>query len=277
MKALSASAFLLFIGLSAGLGRGAEPAGTVVFAHGMGVPYRLYEELSPVRRVFEERGYRFLVARTPTAGTLEGRAEALAREVRRLVPEGLYHLVGHSMGGLDARLAIHAYDLGDRCRSLTTLATPHHGSALADFVVKTYDETLEVPQGISDVLAMLGGDIREVRQLTTARLKEFNREVKNDPRVDYYSVGFRIPRPVEAYAAIPVMWIAQRLHAAVGSPENDGPVSVESSKWGTYMGTIEGDHWSETAPIPFGGRLIYLDVFGEVAGHLRRADRRRDR
>jgi pimeloyl-ACP methyl ester carboxylesterase len=44
------------------------------------------------------------------------------------------HLVGHSMGGLVVRAAVQSGGLGDRARTVVTLATPHRGTTFARFV-----------------------------------------------------------------------------------------------------------------------------------------------
>ncbi|WP_395727562.1 esterase/lipase family protein [Nakamurella sp.] len=44
------------------------------------------------------------------------------------------HLVGHSMGGLVVRAAVQSGGLGDRARTVVTLATPHRGTPFARFV-----------------------------------------------------------------------------------------------------------------------------------------------
>ncbi len=46
------------------------------------------------------------------------------------------HIIGHSLGGLDSRFMISKLDMADRVLSLTTLGTPHHGTPLADIVVR---------------------------------------------------------------------------------------------------------------------------------------------
>lgn len=80
----------------------------------------------------------------PTA-SIAWRAEALLQEV--LATGGLaaetLHFVGHSMGGLDARLllapgakllpAAELAQIQQKTRSLTTVATPHYGTPLAGF------------------------------------------------------------------------------------------------------------------------------------------------
>src|SRR5262252_6205372 len=46
------------------------------------------------------------------------------------------HLIAHSMGGLDSRFLIAKLGLANRVLSLTTIGTPHHGSPIADLVVR---------------------------------------------------------------------------------------------------------------------------------------------
>ncbi|MCC7439993.1 MAG: hypothetical protein IT285_00070 [Bdellovibrionales bacterium] len=260
--------FLLFAtGGRAGAVEGRAP---VIFAHGVGVPAALYERFVPLRRVFAELGYRVHVARTPAGGTLEKRAAVLAAEVDRLVPEGPYHLIGHSMGGLDARLAIHRSGLASRCLSLTTLATPHRGSPLADLALKAVNEgNLGEFPGLEEVLALVGGEPEVLLNLTPGYLSGvFNPEVADDPRVRYFSIGFYVPSPVIAYAAAPPLWLMNDLLARMGHPLNDGPVPLASARWGEDLDTLPGDHYSETAPVPFGGRRIDAAVFARVLRNL---------
>ena len=66
------------------------------------------------------------------------------------------------------------------------------------------------------------------------------------------------------------LWVTHALLARSGSPESDAIVPTDSGRWGEYLGTWEGDHYSETGPIPFGGKLIDLEVFERVAGTLSR-------
>jgi hypothetical protein len=82
------------------------------------------------------------VATLPTASIRQRAArvhETLAEVARQ---PGAIHLVGHSTGGLDARLAIAptaslpttaSFDAYDRLRTLVTISTPHFGTPLASF------------------------------------------------------------------------------------------------------------------------------------------------
>jgi len=239
----------------------------VVFAHGLGITAHPYEAV-PLKRIFAEQGFEVRLAYTPLIGSLEERARVLDSEIRRLVPQGKFHLIGHSMGGLDARLAIHAYGWGERCLSLTTLATPHRGSVVADYVIARLDQGGPV---LRELLRLVGDDVRAIEQLTTRYMnEEFNRRVINDPRVRYFSFGFFIPTPASLQTPIPWLWLAHAINAQAGFPSNDALVSVESARWGDDQGAFPGDHYSETGPFPLGGRLIFEETFRRALSNLNR-------
>ncbi len=256
--------------LSPGACAGLEP---VVFAHGFGVPWSAYEAFIPLKRLFRRMGYELRVARTPLGGTIATRARVLRDEIKRLVPEGSYHLVGHSMGGLDSRLAIHRYGLGDRALSLTTLATPHRGSSIADHLVRLLGLRREERGKLGDrLLGALGDSAESLRELTRAHQCEvFNPAVPDDPRVRYFSMGFFIPEPTVFHSKVPWLWFTHELMKRSGEPRNDAMVGVDSSKWGEFLGAFPGDHYSETGPIPFSGPS-YKDIFATVLTNLKALD-----
>jgi triacylglycerol lipase len=77
-------------------------------------------------------GNRVLVTRVhPTAGICR-RACKLAERIDAVYPGQQVHIIGHSMGGLDARALLADPAWTDRILSLTTIGTPHLGSTLAD-------------------------------------------------------------------------------------------------------------------------------------------------
>lgn len=103
-----------------------------------------------VRRVlvarFAEAGIRariHFVRASPTA-SLPRRAASLAEAIAATAgDDGPIHLIGHSSGGLDARLftapgvvlptSVDVPGAAARVRSVVTVATPHHGTPLASF------------------------------------------------------------------------------------------------------------------------------------------------
>jgi triacylglycerol lipase len=241
----------------------------IVFAHGLGISGEAYELLGGLRKFFGQRNRPFLIAMTPVAGSIEERAEILKREIARLVPSGKLHLVAHSMGGLDARLALQDPALAQRVLSLTTLSTPHHGSPVADYVVRHLDE-LETNAVVKKwVEKLFGGSLDAVRELTTTYMDgQFNPQVADVPGVQYFSMGFYIPAPVELHSIIPWLWAVHAVISEAGFSRNDGMVSVESARWGTSLGVLAGDHYSETSPIPLIGGASYLRVFSTVLTNI---------
>jgi triacylglycerol lipase len=87
------------------------------------------------------RPLRFAVHEPPPAGPLAERVRSLHVRAAEILRDGAtrLHLVGHSTGGLDARLLAHPRyaalperaDLIARIGSLTTLSAPFHGTPLA--------------------------------------------------------------------------------------------------------------------------------------------------
>lgn len=76
--------------------------------------------------------------------------------------------------------------------------------------------------------------------LTTDFLRDFfNPSTPDDPRVRYYSIGGQIDSPPPILSPLYVPFSVVK---AVEGP-NDGLVSVDSAKWGEYLGTVPVDHW----------------------------------
>ena len=88
-----------------------------------------------VRKMLLRSGIRPLIPELPPAGSIAMRAEALARELFS-TDASAFALVGHSMGGLDARYLITHLDPDRRVKSLLTIATPHRGTPMARWFLK---------------------------------------------------------------------------------------------------------------------------------------------
>ncbi|MFH1529963.1 MAG: triacylglycerol lipase [Pseudomonadota bacterium] len=114
------------------------------FEHLGGVYYFRHVE-ALLERLFEAAGDDvdvFTVSTRPTA-SIRKRARILADAIAGTRPERFdrLHVVGHSTGGLDARLLVtpgvslggEADPIGQRINTVVTLATPNHGTPIAGF------------------------------------------------------------------------------------------------------------------------------------------------
>jgi triacylglycerol lipase len=73
------------------------------------------------------------------AADVETRAKDLTREIQKILADtghAKVHIIGHSMGGLDARQMIVHEGMADKVATLTTIGTPHWGSPVAEWVLE---------------------------------------------------------------------------------------------------------------------------------------------
>ncbi|WP_435018904.1 esterase/lipase family protein [Tundrisphaera sp. TA3] len=243
-------------------------AAPIVMAHGLfgfrriGLgPLTLAWYFRGIPEALRAAGNRVLVTRVhPTAGVAR-RSRKLGEQIREAFPDEPVHLIGHSMGGLDARALVADPWWQGRILSLTTIATPHLGSALADFA------KLRVGR-IYSVLERLGIDHAGFMDVTPAAARDFNRRTAAPRGLPTFSVAGD-PDPSD------VCWPLRRLHAALCELEghNDGLVSVGSANaFGEPLPTWPVDHLRQMNWFPAdGGTLPFPSVaryYGEVLAHL---------
>lgn len=110
-------------------------------------------------------GAQVFVTQVSAAGSAEERGEQLLQQIEFIAAStgaGKVNLIGHSEGGLDAR-----YVMGvrpDLIASLTTVATPHLGADLADFLVDNLAPDGSFGQA---VLAVFGNSLGTIIDLFT--------------------------------------------------------------------------------------------------------------
>jgi triacylglycerol lipase len=129
-------------------------------------------------REFESRGIEVAIhrARTHPVASLRHRARDLRAFITEL-PPGPVHVIGHSSGGLDARMMMSpGVDLGGeieavaaRVQSVTSICTPHRGSPLSNHLVGIIGEPLLRTFSILTVLALREGRLPARLSLRFAR------------------------------------------------------------------------------------------------------------
>jgi triacylglycerol lipase len=94
---------------------------------------------------FEDAGGRFQM---PAYQSTETRATFLARIVELALKQTgkqKVNLIGHSMGGLDSRTLADLPSMRGKVASITTISTPHKGSAIADTLLYALDHAWAAP------------------------------------------------------------------------------------------------------------------------------------
>ncbi|KAI1088485.1 putative triacylglycerol lipase [Rostrohypoxylon terebratum] len=221
-------------------------------------------------------GSQVITATVPPSGSIEQRAEKLAHGIAQAAQGKSVNIIAHSMGGLDARYMIsHLQPKNVDVRSLVTVASPHRGSTFADYILQEIGKD-HLP-GIYKFVQGVGMDTGAFEQLTRQYMTEtFNPRTPDDPDVRYFSYGAMMEQ-------ISIFSPFRHSHAIIADREgpNDGLVSVESSKWGSYKGTLVGVshldliNWTNrlrwtigklmNKKAPFNAIAFYLDIVDMLA------------
>ncbi|KAJ7628613.1 alpha beta-hydrolase [Roridomyces roridus] len=231
-----------------------------------------------VQRILRKTvGAEVIVTSAPGTGSIVSRAEAMGRQLQIKAHGRGVNLLAHSMGGLDCRhLISHIKPAEYVPLSLLSISTPHRGSPFMDWCVdnigigklkreellsrsaaadRAIDEEAKsstsfslssLPSSFTSLLLNIV-DSPAYANLTTHFLNDvFNPQTPDDPFVKYFSVAGRSP----GLSIWHPLWLPQMVLDGVeqrqggGDWGNDGIVSVESAKWGEFLGIMEGcDHW----------------------------------
>lgn len=213
------------------------------------------------------------------------------------------HIIAHSMGGLDSRWLISKLGYADRVASLTTISTPHRGSNIADVLLKVIPD--DVTGAVNAMASVWGRTFTErdladdsdvkaaLASISEKQTREtFNPQVPDDPRVTYLSwagvsevIGIPNPKDYDACEG--------RLQTRLGIRDgmdptlvpaagfvahgielrpNDGMVTVESAKWGKFMGCVPADHLDEVGQVRDSGNPLtgfnHLEFYRKIASSL---------
>lgn len=236
---------------------------------------------------------------SPPFDTSEERAKMIAPQLEKILADTgakKLNLVGHSQGGLDARVIASAggLGLGKKIASISTIATPHLGSGVADFALGI---TEKVPDGLIDKgsdfflgiaekrMSDLDNDpaLRaQVTELSSPHMRDvFNPKYKDAPGVRYYSWAGRTNRqdgagvcddgeqkndPEDVRLASPNLIATAKLLENGEGKANDGLVTVENAKWGKFQKCVATDHNGFVVQSPLGFDVVpfYREVVARV-------------
>jgi len=182
--------------------------------------------------------------------SIETRAQQWLDKIEQLQEQYGYekfNVIGHSMGGLDMRYAISKLNIHPSVASLTTIATPHRGTSLAELVLTApgvlreklgemfdwFGESI-FPQSKSNA-------VEAVEQLTREYVtKEFNPNVPDHENVQYFSFSAAVGRGTNH--PVNTIYRYQNGHIFKQEGLNDSFVSVKSAKWGKHIQTAPLSH-----------------------------------
>lgn len=198
------------------------------------VPYALNKE-----------GARVFFGHQDSWATIEENAKFLKRRILFILDYCGYkkiNIIAHSKGGLEARYLITHLGMQDKIASLTTIATPHHGSKTMDILCKYNKKPIHK---LLNKYFKLRGDnapnYKEAcKQLSSEYCQEFNSYTNDHPQVYYQSYAAVMNRSFDDFWLALPMKVVNHIDGI-----GDGMVSVASAIWTNYKGIIP-------TPDPFG-------------------------
>jgi triacylglycerol esterase/lipase EstA (alpha/beta hydrolase family) len=180
---------------------------------------------------------------TDSWGGIESNAISLKKTIDSILEKceiEKVNLIAHSKGGIDSRFLISTMEYAPKIASLTTISTPHLGCEIVDFVFdKKYIHT-KLAKRITCFLAKLYGDkspdpYKLLEDLTTENMHKFNQKNVDVSSVYYSSYQSFMKNSFDDLT----FSLSYRLIKKIAG-ENDGIVSLKSSKWGDNCTLIKG-------------------------------------
>lgn len=213
-------------------------------------------------------------------------------------------IIGHSQGGLDARVVAH--DRPDLVAAVITIATPHGGSYIADVVLELIADP-NAQAVVNEIVNLIGaplydqiGDETAVTKplylFSQAGIAAFDAAYPDSPGIFYASIGGRTDNQlggidcaptdevpfIEAMNAErdpvdPLFSVAEAIldgNDPFNPIVNDGLVRARDARHGVFWGCLPADHVDEVGQIlgdgpGFGNEFVYAQFYRDLVAHLR--------
>lgn len=203
--------------------------------------WQLFNYWGRIPRELIRNGATIYYGKQESATSMEICANEIKKQILEIVEKEKcekVNIIGHSKGGLDARYAISCLGIDKNVASLTTIGTPHKGCKFVDQLLGKFPDKfiLGLAKKYNSVYLKLGDKTPDfysgIYDLTTSKCAEFNEKVPDKEGILYQSVSSKMSSVFSAGFPMNIGY-ALIMH---NEGENDGLVSVESSKHGDYLG-----------------------------------------
>jgi len=260
-----------------------------------------------VKQTLEDQGEIVFTPAVDPFNSSDFRGAQLAAKIEEIVAKTGYakvNIIGHSQGGLDARVAANLRP--DLVASVITVATPHGGSKVADVVLGLVSDP-NAQGAISDLFNLIGAPLYDevgnetdvmlpLQLFSKPGIEVFNKAHPDSPGVFYASFAGRTDLhiggdPCDADVALPFVtdWADTMdttdpllslcegiLDGGFGDPyPNDGLVRVVDSKHGQFWGCLPTDHLDEVGQLfadgaGIGNKWNHQAFYAAVVAELRK-------
>jgi triacylglycerol lipase len=247
----------------------------IILVHGIALrETKFIRAFGKIEYTLKEAGYSVYTAGTDGFGTIESNAEQLKQIILEVLTSSgadKVNIIAHSKGGLDSKFMIKELDMADKVASLTTLCTPHRGSAIASHL-------WSLPMWIKRVLTFfingfykLIGDKNPDSMKVCEQLKKADGEAEEESFSDKVYCQSYSTKLKSGKDCI-LMAVPLTLYNFTEGIDNDGMVSEESAKFENYRGECLDDSVSHTQIVDFlakrKNRRRILEFYVDLAKEL---------
>jgi len=231
---------------------GAASSGDQVWVKGMGLifdPFHLTKYFKNLESILIENGYKVTTCPKTKDQDSRGsiaRAQDCLNLLSTLKPKTNFHIIGHSMGGIVGRQILHLNKNKLNIKSLTTISTPHKGSALANFALDKYKakgiiaSALKVMEFTPDKKIYL----KEMKMYK--RGSRYLRNIRNPYKVPVYSISSYKYFSYFDLLYTPGRFLEKEMINIFATKNidlrSDGIVPTSSMIYGKHLGVIYADH-----------------------------------
>ncbi len=214
----------------------------ILLVHGLGFrDWRYFNYWGRIPRELIRNGATIFYGHQEACATVVTNAEHIRKKVLEIVEETgceKVNIIAHSKGGLDSRYAIAKCGIEDYVATLTTVGTPHHGSQVTDLANKLPDSFYrKVADFMDNRFKKLGDENPDFytacHQFNSDYAEKFNEEIKDSEKV-YYQSYTSVMKNVFSFDILGFTWLLLSKYG-----RNDGLVTEESAKWGSFRGVYE--------------------------------------
>jgi triacylglycerol lipase len=218
----------------------------IMLVHGLGFhDDRGIKNWGRIPDALRKEGCKVFFGNQEGSATVEQNGRLLAQRIKAILKKTgaeKMNLIAHSKGGMEARYAISSLGMDRFVASLTTIATPHHGSRTMDFLMNTIPKWLfGIAADCYDLISYRLGDkhpdaIKALESFTTKYAKRFNKENSDSPRVYYQSYAFLMQSPFSELIELLSYSLVKLIEG-----DNDGFMTPRSAEWGNFRGVFTGN------------------------------------